>query len=116
MGADSNAHSTLWGPTQNQRGDDFEDFLHRNDLYVLNDGQKPTYYHWANGSRTKTYIDITVVNTFAINKNLGGEWTVSDEETLSDHKMITFLASASLEPPVWLGISKMSTGHFLGLT
>ena len=99
MGADSNAHSTLWGPTQNQRGDDFEDFLHRNDLYVLNDGLKPTYYHWANGSRTKTYIDITVVNTFAINKNLGGEWTVSDEETLSDHKMITFLASASLEPP-----------------
>ena len=116
MGADSNAHSTLWGPTQNQRGDDFEDFLHRNDLYVLNDGLKPTYYHWANGSRTKTYIDITVVNTFAINKNLGGEWTVSDEETLSDHKMITFLASASLEPPVWLGTSKMSTGHFLGLT
>ena len=99
MGADSNAHSTLWGPTKNQRGGDFEDFLHRNDLYVLNDGLKPTYYHWANGSRTKTYIDITVVNTFAINKNLGGEWTVSDEETLSDHKMVTFLASASLEPP-----------------
>ena len=97
LGADTNAHSTNWGPDQNPRGDDFDDFITRNQLHILNDGLKPTYYHWVNNCRTKTYIDVTLVNTFASNKGLGGEWTVMDDETFSDHKMITFTATAT--PP-----------------
>ena len=99
LGADTNAHSTNWGPDQNPRGDDFDDFIARNQLHILNDGLKPTYYHWVNNSRTKTYIDATFVNTFASNKGLGGEWTVTDDETFSDHKMITFTATATPLPP-----------------
>ena len=99
LGADTNAHSTNWGPDQNPRGDDFDDFINRNQLHILNDGLKPTYYHWVNNCRTKTFIDVTLLNTFASNKGLGGEWTVSDDETFSDHKMITFTATATPLPP-----------------
>ena len=92
IGADANAWSPLWGPDQNERGEDFEQFIGQNHLHVLNDGKKPTYYHTANHGKTKTYIDITLINDFAFNKNMGGEWMVSDKETLSDHKMLTFRA------------------------
>ena len=43
LGADTNAHSTNWGPDQNPRGDDFDDFINRNQLHILNYGLKPTY-------------------------------------------------------------------------
>ena len=42
VGADSNAHSHLWGPDQNARGDAFEDLISQNDLTILNDGLEPT--------------------------------------------------------------------------
>ena len=46
VGADSNAHSHLWGPDQNSRGDAFEDLISQNDLTVLIDGLDPT---WSQG-------------------------------------------------------------------
>ena len=99
IGADSNAWSPLWGPDQNERGEKFEEFIGKNHLHVLNDGKKPTYYHKPNNGKTKTYIDITLINNFAYNKSIGGEWMVNDEETLSDHKMLTFNTQATSAPP-----------------
>ena len=37
------SNRNLWGPDQNERGQDFEEFIGRNHLHVLIDGKKPTY-------------------------------------------------------------------------
>ena len=86
MGLDSNSHSTLWGPTQNKRGGDLEDFINANDLVVLNDGLRPT---WSQNNKT-SYIDITVINRYAAEKFYGENWEVQEGESFSDHKLITF--------------------------
>ena len=86
MGLDSNSHSTLWGPTQNTRGSELEDFINANGLVVLNDGQRPT---WSQGERV-SYIDITVINRYAAEKFYGENWEVQEGESFSDHKLITF--------------------------
>ena len=88
VGADSNAHSTYWGPSQNRRGQEFEDFIAENELFVLNDGVKPTFIQ---GNR-RSWIDVTLRNKFALDKNLGVNWCVEDEFSFSDHQLITFSA------------------------
>ena len=76
IGADSNAHSTLWGPDNNPRGLDMEGFIAQHNLHVLNDGIKHT---WEQGKK-KSWIDITIINQAALNKGLGQEWEVSSEK------------------------------------
>ena len=80
VGADSNAHSTYWGPSQNRRGQEFEDFIAENELFVLNDGIKPTFIQ---GNR-RSWIDVTLRNKFALDKNLGVNWCVEDEFSFSE--------------------------------
>ena len=44
FGADTNAHSTLWGsPENNARGDGLEEFLFHSNLEILNIGSIPTF-------------------------------------------------------------------------
>ena len=99
VGADTNAWSNLWGPDQNPRGEVFEEFVDRYGLRVLNDGLKPTFYSMVDGGETQTYIDVTLVNTFALGLQVGGDWQVGDKEPFTDHAMITFNATATPQPP-----------------
>jgi hypothetical protein len=87
ISADSNAHSALWGSTdQNPRGDCFEEFIAENSLIVKNIGSVPAFVT-ANG-KTRTIIDITITN-LKLDINVTN-WKVSNYATKSDHKLITF--------------------------
>ena len=79
---DSNAHSTLWAPDSNRRGDIIDEFIFDYGLRVDNVGTKPTFQ--ARG--VATTIDIT------LSLNLGPltDWRVGDVITLSDHNQIEF--------------------------
>ncbi len=91
MGADSNAHSSIWGCVENNdRGDEMEDLLDQYELTVLNVGNTPTYFRTdEDGTKSETIIDITVTNKFANNINVN-DWQVLEEETYSDHKYISY--------------------------
>ena len=109
VGADTNAHSTYWGPSHNKRGLDLEDFIVQNDLYVLNDGLKPTFIQ----GKRKSWIDVTLRNKFALNKDLGVDWSVQDEASFSDHQLITFSAKARpATPQLKRDFSKIHWGRF----
>ena len=85
IGTDSNAHSQLWmSESANSRGEVFEDFITLNNLFVCNVGNKFTY----DCVIGKSIIDITLVSTLLVDRI--GNWTVHDEDYLSDHKLISF--------------------------
>ena len=85
MGLDSNAWSSLWGCSEtNRRGEVLEEFILRNDAFILNTGSKPTFVT----SRAKSIIDITLITNDLL--NLVNDWKVEDEDTFSDHKRISF--------------------------
>ena len=84
LGLDSNAHSTLWAPDQNSRGDQIEPFLIENGLEILNIGKKPTFVT----SRSKSTIDITLAYNA---KNYTSDWAVLDRYFWSDHRCIQFM-------------------------
>ncbi len=71
MGNDSNAHSTLWGKIDT-RGELVENWLMRNNIYLVNRGCVPTFVP-LNGSRA-TIIDLTIVNEWAY--DLTTDWQV----------------------------------------
>ncbi len=91
VGADSNAHSSIWGCLENNdRGQDLEDLLDQCELTVLNVGNTPTYFRTEeDGTKTESIIDITVTNKFANDINVN-DWQVLEEETDSDHKYIGY--------------------------
>ncbi len=91
VGADSNAHSSIWGCVENNdRGQDFEDLLDQYELTVLNVDNTPTYFRTdEDGTKSETIIDITVTNKFANDINVN-DWQVLEEETDSDHKYISY--------------------------
>ena len=81
LGIDSNAHSFLWGPDSNPRGEMLEELMATNVLELANIGFEPTFV--AQG--TQTNIDITLqLNTSVIN------WKVTDEVSMFDHRPIRF--------------------------
>ena len=78
---DANAHSHLWSDSENFRGRALEEFISRWNLTVENVGTLPTFH---------TRVAATVIDiTLSLNSSVS-EWQVSDTETLSDHRMITF--------------------------
>lgn len=81
---DSNAHSPLWGsPGVNARGTLLEGWLAANELFLLNQGDAPTFVR----GRSKTHIDVTIVSRRLLNKI--SNWQVVDEDSFSDHRLIT---------------------------
>lgn len=83
-GIDCNAHSLMWGCGEtNVRGEELEEFILEEGLYVENVGTTPT---WRRANQS-SIIDITLsLNT----RGRIGEWQVLPEHTLSDHRMINF--------------------------
>jgi ribonuclease HI len=96
LGADTNAHSSCWGCSENNsRGDEYELFIASNNLSILNVGSLPTFQT----TRASSIIDVSFV-TYDL-YDLVQEWRVSEEDFLSDHKCIEFemnLKQPNLEP------------------
>lgn len=95
VGCDANAHHTAWGSTDtNSRGELLFDFLLTNNLTTLNIGCTPTFVTRAR----QEVLDIT----FATN-NLARHvinWHVSNENSMSDHRHISFEVQAKLETQI----------------
>ena len=83
IAVDSNAHSTLYGPEQNGRGDQFEDLVASFGLSIANNCHSPTF----RTTRASSCIDVTLFK--------GGDlelldWRVDLEYNGSDHSTILF--------------------------
>ena len=78
---DSNAHSTLYGPDDNDRGRRLEQFIIDNGLTVVNRGNTPTFQTL----QAESFIDITLVKDVEIHN-----WRVSLDYNASDHNSIYF--------------------------
>lgn len=86
---DANAHSLCFGSKdENERGRKINRFITKFNLIPVNLGGKPT---WSN-SRYETVIDLTFVSADLANSLFN--WTVEDEYTHSDHKLITYSLQA----------------------
>lgn len=82
---DFNAKSPLWGMRYTDvRGQTVAEWVAENDLVVLNVGDKPTYL--ARGY--SSVLDLTFA-TEDVSKKIK-QWRVNDNESLSDHKYISF--------------------------
>ena len=80
---DSNAHSTLYGPTNNQRGDELEDVIMRHALRVENVGECPTFETMRGQRLIQTHIDVTLTRGIDLLN-----WRVDREYNGSDHNTI----------------------------
>ena len=72
----------------------FEETIATHGLYVCNTGNKVTY----SSSIGKSIIDITLVSSTIVDRI--SQWSVSDKNTFSDHKLITFIFSSQKQEPV----------------
>ena len=87
IGMDSNAHSTLFGPDMNARGEELEDFIVNEGLNVENIGQEPTYRVVRGERHIGTCIDVTL--TFGLPDAISG-WHTDQSFNGSDHATIIF--------------------------
>ncbi|XP_018363697.1 PREDICTED: uncharacterized protein LOC108761587 [Trachymyrmex cornetzi] len=88
IGCDVNVHHTIWGSTgTNERGRRLLEYLVTTDLEVLNRGNKPTF---CTAGRSEV-LDLTLCSLGFVRKVR--EWKVSNEPSLSDHRLITFRLS-----------------------
>jgi len=89
--ADTNAHSTLWGcNTNNARGDTLEEYIFMHNLTICNHGKHYTFFN----RRSETIIDVTLATPRIADKV--EQWRVSEAVTGSDHLLITFYISISI--------------------
>ena len=85
LGFDANSHHILWGSSDcNKRGDLLIEHILRYNLSILNIGNEPTFVT----VNRREVIDITLCNNIC-SEHIHN-WKVSDEITLSDHKLIMF--------------------------
>ena len=85
IACDSNAHNVAWGSKDtNARGSQVMDFIVVKDLHILNEGNEPTFVT----SIRSEVLDLTISSRQLQHKI--NNWRVSDEITLSDHRLITF--------------------------
>lgn len=86
IGGDFNAKATDWGSTKNnKRGNMMKEWMAEKNLYLLNDGLKPTF----NRGIQESFIDLTISSEQIVEHIVN--WKVrDDEESCSDHRYITF--------------------------
>ena len=87
LGIDTNAHSTLYGPDTNGRGEEVEAFVLRHQLKIENTGMLPTFETHRGRLHIQTHIDATFT------RDLPGpilNWTVDQTYNGSDHNTIKF--------------------------
>ena len=84
---DSNSHSSLFGPDNNKRGDELEDFVLRHGLQVENYGTAPTFETRRGNINIATHIDVTMSR--GLDQTID-DWTVDRSYNGSDHNTILF--------------------------
>lgn len=85
IGCDANSWNVAWGSTDtNERGSDLMEYLSAENLTVLNRGSKPTFVT----ANRQQVLDITLACSKM--EKLVSDWEVSDEESMADHKYITY--------------------------
>ena len=96
MAFDSNAHSTLYGPTTNRRGTIFEEFILQHGMKVENRGEAPTFHAFRHGGSIDTNIDVTLTKRMIPLQF----WRVeSDVFNGSDHHNIRWELPLELDDP-----------------
>ena len=91
LAMDSNAHSQMYGPSNNSRGDDLEHFILRHGLWVENRGTIPTFQTL----QAESFIDVTLSRGIEIR-----DWKVGTQYNASDHNNIHFkLLFVEMIPP-----------------
>jgi len=91
IGCDVNSHHPCRGSRDsNERGNALLEYFVTTDLIILNNGTKPTSV----AAGRQTIIDITLASSGIA--SFVTEWRVSDEESLSDHRYITFQIQAGI--------------------
>ena len=96
IGMDSNCHSTLVGPKENQKGYLFDELIANNNLIIENVGHSPTYESRGN----KTCIDVTI--TRGLRQTIQ-DWVVDRGYNGSDHNYIKFSLQTEVVtiPKIW---------------
>lgn len=85
IGCDSNAHHQAWGSKDNNiRGINLKEFIDREELFVINKGNTPTYIQ----GNKESIIDLTIATKGAT--ELIDKWKVLDDMNQSDHNSIEF--------------------------
>ena len=87
---DSNAHSDLFGPTTNTRGEHLEDFILTHGLIVENVGLAPTFELMRGDKYIATHIDVTLSRDLEFSLD---NWAVDRSYNGSDHNTIRFVAT-----------------------
>ena len=84
VGCDANAHNTVWGSKKDcSRGIKLLEFLTINDLFLINEGNMPTWER----NELMDVIDLTFATRILSTKILF--WRVLDETSDSDHNFIS---------------------------
>ena len=85
IGCDTNGHHEMWGSKNaNKRGNHLAEYIIKENLFTANQGNEPTFQTHSKES----VIDVTICTQETIPKIT--EWKVLQEESMSDHKYITF--------------------------
>ena len=86
LAMDSNARSHTWhDKLTNNRGKKVEEFIISKNLQILNNNATVTTFESSTGSSN---VDLTITNT-KLTKIINN-WTCTNEESCSDHKLITY--------------------------
>ena len=83
---DSNARSTSWhDTTTNNRGKLLEKYIISKQIHIMNEPSTKTTFENRIGKRN---IDLTLTTSNALGRIT--DWKISDEESNSDHSIITY--------------------------
>ena len=113
MGIDSNAHSSLYGPSNNARGTAFEDFILQYGMQVENAGTTPTFETRRRDKHIQTHIDVTLSRGLTTPVR---HWRVNTDYNASDHNTVLFeVESKQPEPDLIRPWSKADWGMMTSL-
>lgn len=92
VGADANAHHTIWGSTDtNQRGESLFEFICNDNIVICNRGEEPTFI-------TKNRREVLDLTLTSLTEDSIKGWKVLKEHSFSDHRYIEFKISIGDEP------------------
>ena len=97
LAMDSNAHSSLFGPDNNTRGDALEEFILQHGLEVINTGNVPTFETRRGSKLIGTHIDVTLTRELHFEIR---NWRVDQTYNASDHNTIRFEANPTQTDPI----------------
>ena len=113
LGVDSNAHSSLYGPSNNARGNAFEDFILQYGLKVENNIGAPTFETMRGNRHIQTHIDVTLSRDLKANVL---NWRINSDYNASDHNTILYeIESRQPEPELVRPWSKADWGTLTGI-